>query len=305
MQVMARLEAAHAKPAAAALPQTAQAGPCTPDAGFVAIPEQPQKQQQQQQQQQQQPSCAPSQAEYCHAALPITRNGIQCTAELDGHASGCSAIGTLPTPCTVKNAGYNGSGALQTQLHSLPSAMEMDAGPEAQDRHAEGCTVGAAEEKAIGNRQLEGQVQAETGGLAVANSPSVAGEAPGLSRRSGDSSEDASLANKGPVQEAGGDGVAPVAAGSLSEGMYPVGVTTYTEASASASAAERAGICMFCLSPVTVTMPPWDFVSTRSVYRVAQRLCLCCDHGVATVYCGGATITHMCAYHSVPVMKFL
>ena len=238
---MAGLEASSAKPAAAALPQTAQAGPCTPHAGSAATPEQ---QQQHQQQQQQQPSCAPCQVESCLAALPMMRAEIHGTAQLDQHASSCSAISTMPMPCTIDNGGHNSCGAPQTQLHSSSSAMKMDAGS-AQDSHAAEGTVGTAEDEAAGSNQLAGQVQGATGGLAASNGPSGAGEAPGLSRGSGVASEDAALASKGHVQEADGDDILPAAAGCFSEGMYPVGVTTYTQASAFAPTPERAGICVF------------------------------------------------------------
>lgn len=239
---MAGLAAATARPAAAAQPQTGQAGPCTPDAGSAATPEQPQHQQQQQQPQ---TSCAPSQVESCLAALPIMRNEIYDTVELDEHASKCSAIRSVPVPFSVKHAGHNGCGAHQTQLHSLSSAMEMDADPEAQNSRAEEHSAGTAEQEALGNSQLTGQVQGETGGLAVGNGPSGAEEAPGLCKGSAVASEDASSASKGLVQKADGDNIPPVPAGCFNEGVHPVGVTTYTEASALASTAERAGICVF------------------------------------------------------------
>lgn len=231
MQVMAGLEAARVKPATAVLPNTAQGRSCTPEAGSAAMPEPPQHQQQQQQQ----PSCAPSQAENCLPALPIMKAEVHGIAELDQLASGCSAISTLPMPCIVENR-HNGCSAHQTPLHGLSSAMEMDAGRQAQNSHAEECTHGVAARAAVGSNQLAGQ--GETGRLAVGS------EASGLSQDSGIAREDASLASKGLMQEADGDDIAPVAAGFSSEGMYPVGVTTYTEASAFASTAGRASICV-------------------------------------------------------------
>ena len=239
MQVMAGLQASSsARPAAAALSQTPQAGPST--ATDAHTPEW-----------QRQPVRAHPQSPAETAALPTTDEAL-------GNASG-----HCPMLRIIKNTEDSSCDAHQTQLHNVSVAMEIDAG--LQSSQGQERPVGASHNRALGSIQLAGQLQGNTGVWAVGDGPSGAVKALGLCKQPGLASHDAPSAVNSFVHEAIGTGVAPEAAGCCSEVMYPVGVTTYTEACFFFSIAWHGGFCIERIL-ATLLLVLWQ-----------------CYHGVGTV----------------------